>query len=100
MGRTLTDEDVAAVADRVVTLIATRLGAKEPPVPTPAPLPLPAPTVQKLAYTKTELSAELGLSPITIWRLERRGLLRPVPGIRHKLYSRKEIERFLSCREL
>lgn len=97
MGRTLTDEDVAAIADHVVTLIATRLA---PAAPTPAPLPLPAPTLQKLAYTKNELAAELGLSTVTIWRLERRGLLRPVPGIRHKLYARKEIERFLNCREL
>lgn len=54
------------------------------------------PVTEKLAYNKDELCAVLGVSPVTLWRLEKRGLLRPVPGIRHKLYSRKVVEAFLA----
>ncbi len=53
---------------------------------------------QKLAYTLSELCAALGLCRVTLYRLEQRGLLRPVPGIRHKLYSRAEVDRFLNGR--
>ena len=52
--------------------------------------------VAKLAYTLRELCAALGLCRVTLYRLEQRGLLRPVPGIRHKLYARAEVDRFLS----
>ena len=51
--------------------------------------------VEKLAYSGKELQRLLGLSVVSIWRLERRGLLRAVPGIRNKLYSRKNVEAFL-----
>ncbi len=52
--------------------------------------------VERLAYTKAELCAATGLAPITIWRLEKKGLLRPVPGIRHRLYSVAAVHRFLN----
>ena len=55
-----------------------------------------APPVEKLAYSTQELCAALGLSDVTLWRLAKRGLLNPVPGIRHRLYSRVEVERFLA----
>jgi hypothetical protein len=41
------------------------------------------------------LLAELSISSTTLWRLEVLGQLRAVPGLRHKLYARAEVERFL-----
>lgn len=57
-----------------------------------------APTAARLAYSKAELASSLGLSEITIWRLERKGLLRAVPGVRHKIYSVAAVQRFLDGR--
>jgi hypothetical protein len=56
----------------------------------------PTRATDKLAFSKKELCDAIGVSPVTLWRLEKRGLLRPVAGIRHRIYSRKEVERFLS----
>ena len=50
---------------------------------------------EKLAYSGRELQVLLGCSHVTLWRLEKRGLLKPVAGIRTKLYSRKSVENFL-----
>ncbi len=55
--------------------------------------------IERLAYTKDELCASLTLSPVTLWRLEKRGLIHSVAGIRHKLYSVTEVKRFLARRE-
>ncbi len=55
--------------------------------------------IERLAYTKEELCSSLSLSPITLWRLEKRGLIHPIAGIRHKLYSVSEVKRFLAGRE-
>ena len=52
--------------------------------------------VEKLAYSAEEIENILGISAVTRWRYEKRGLLKAVPGIRHKLYSRKEVEAFLA----
>ena len=57
---------------------------------------IPASPVQKLAYNTRELAAALGICTVSLWRLEKRGLLRPVPGLRHKIYARTEVDRFLS----
>ena len=54
---------------------------------------------ERLAYTKEELCALLSISPITLWRLEKRGLIHSIAGIRHKLYSVAEVKRFLARRE-
>ena len=53
---------------------------------------------EKLAYHGHEVDQILGISPITRWRLEKRGLLTPVAGIKHKLYSRRAVEAFLDGR--
>jgi DNA-binding XRE family transcriptional regulator len=101
MPRTLSDEDVQAIAKSVVDLIGGRLTA--PPqshsqadadrkgdafggIPQIRP---------KLAYTAKELCAELSLSRDTIYKLESAGRLKSIPGIRHKIYSRAEVERLL-----
>ena len=55
--------------------------------------------IERLVYTKDELCTSLSLSPITLWRLERRGLIHAVAGIRHKIYSVAEVKRFLTRRE-
>ncbi len=55
--------------------------------------------IERLAYTKDELCISLSLSPITLWRLKKRGLIHAVAGIRHKLYSVAEVKRFLARRE-
>ena len=50
---------------------------------------------QRLALTRTEAAAALGIRPITIDRLTKRGFLRPNRATRRPLYSVAEIERFL-----
>ena len=37
-----------------------------------------------------------GVSRLTVYRLNSRGLLRHHPALRHKLFARSEIERFLN----
>jgi excisionase family DNA binding protein len=54
------------------------------------------PRVPKLALTLRETAQALGLSPITIRRLNRRGLLRNVKCVRHLRFPVKEVERFLA----
>lgn len=49
----------------------------------------------KLALSRIEAAAALGISPITIDRLTKRGLLRPSRATRRPLYAVLEIERFL-----
>jgi hypothetical protein len=52
--------------------------------------------VEKLAYNKSEACAALGgISVTTLWRFEKRGLLKPIPGIRHKLYPVAALRRFV-----
>ncbi|MBK1875594.1 helix-turn-helix domain-containing protein [Pelagicoccus mobilis] len=50
----------------------------------------------RLAYTRTEAARALGVTPITIDRLAKRGLLKPSRATRRPLYSVREIERFLA----
>jgi DNA-binding transcriptional MerR regulator len=50
---------------------------------------------QKLAYSRTEAAEALGVSPITIDRLAKRGLLKPSRATRRPIYPVWEIERFL-----
>lgn len=52
------------------------------------------PTI-KLALTRREAAAALGVSSITIDRLTKRKLLNPSRATRRPLYSVAEIERFL-----
>lgn len=55
----------------------------------------PTAAVERLAYNTRELATAIGISPVSIWRLRQRGLLNPIPGLRHKLFSRAEVDRFL-----
>lgn len=50
---------------------------------------------QKLALSRVEAAEVLGISPITIDRLVRRGLLNPSRATRRPLFPTWELERFL-----
>jgi hypothetical protein len=49
----------------------------------------------KLALSRVEAAAALGVSPISVDRLAARGLLKPSRALRRPLYPVSEIERFL-----
>ena len=51
--------------------------------------------VPKLALTRAETAEALGITPVTVDRLAKRGLLRPSRATRRPLYSIEEVERFL-----
>ena len=55
----------------------------------------PPALITRLAYRAEEASQALGISLVTLWRLEKRGLLKPSRALRTPLWSRTEIERFL-----
>lgn len=106
MNRTLTDEDIEILASRIVEILGERLNragprTPPPPEPTPPPLDLPAPVKipEKLSYNLKELSMVLGISKVSIYRLEARGLLKSLRYLRTKIYTRKEVERFLNERD-
>lgn len=95
MARTLTEDDIDAIADRVVSKLAQKLAmpvAGRPTERSEGPTSQP----QKLVYTKKELLGALAVSETTLWRWEARGLINSMPGIRHKHYARAEVERFLA----
>lgn len=54
----------------------------------------------KLLMSAREVCATLSISNTTLWRLVQRGLLKPHPGFRHKLYSVAAIRRFAEKTEL
>lgn len=51
--------------------------------------------ISRLSFSRTEAAEILGLSPITIDRLTKRGLLNPSRATRRPLYPIWELERFL-----
>lgn len=60
----------------------------------PIAIPVIAQPVERLAYTAKETATCLGVSLVTLWRLQKRGLLLPVPGLGKRLYSVESIKRF------
>lgn len=93
MARTLTDDDIEALATRLLEIVVERLTHPKPTTAAAPPPPKSLPP--KLAFTLKELSQELGISKVSIYRLEARGLLRSLPYLRTKIYPRAEVERFL-----
>lgn len=53
------------------------------------------PALPRLAYTMRETAHILGCDYQTVYRLSKRGLLRSSGGLRTKLFSITEINRFL-----
>jgi hypothetical protein len=51
---------------------------------------------EKSPFSRSELLAFLGICSTTLWKLERAGRIRAVPGLGRKLYPRAEIDRFLT----
>jgi len=51
----------------------------------------------RLAYSMEETAKLLGLSYQTVYRLNKRGVLNSCSAVRHKLFPRSEIERFLQA---
>lgn len=58
-------------------------------------VPAELPDGIQLAYTAAEASRLLSISTRTLKRLEERGLIRSSKALRTKLYSHRELERFL-----
>lgn len=58
----------------------------------------PKPVVEKLAYTGTEVNEILGgISNVTRWRLEKKGLLKRVPGLGKPIYSKRAVMALLNA---
>ena len=51
--------------------------------------------VEKKGYKRAEAATYLGVAKITIDRLTKRGLLHPSRALRHPIYSRDDLDRFL-----
>jgi hypothetical protein len=51
--------------------------------------------IEKKGYKRAEAAIYLGVAKITIDRLTQRGLLRPSRALRHPIYSRDDLDRFL-----
>jgi DNA-binding transcriptional MerR regulator len=49
----------------------------------------------QLALTRCEAAKALGINPVTLDRLARRGLIHPSRATRRPLYALPELERFL-----
>ena len=67
-----------------------------PPQPAPAPVAVPVESFRdRLALNTTETAKALGVSKVTVYRLWKRGLLRPSLSLRTPLFAVSEIEKFL-----
>ena len=53
------------------------------------------PFVEKKGFKRAEAATYLGVTPVTIDRLTKRGLLHPSRALRHPIYSRDDLDRFL-----
>lgn len=57
--------------------------------PTPSPL-------EPLTYSVTETARVLGVSLPTVYRLIARRLLKPLPGLRHKRLSKRQVHAYVN----
>ena len=53
------------------------------------------PRCEKKGYKRAEAATYLGISKVTIDRLTKRGLLHPSRALRHPIYSKDDLDRFL-----
>jgi predicted site-specific integrase-resolvase len=51
--------------------------------------------IERLTFNSREACQALGVSSTTLWRLEKRGLISSVAGIRTKLYPVAVLRRFV-----
>ena len=54
-----------------------------------------APALEPLTYSVTETATVLGVSLPTVYRLVARGVLRPLPGLRHKRLPKRQVHAFI-----
>lgn len=52
-------------------------------------------TIEKKGFKRAEAAIYLGVAKITIDRLTKRGLLHPSRALRHPIYSKDDLDRFL-----
>jgi hypothetical protein len=52
-------------------------------------------SVEKKGFKRAEAATYLGITAVTIDRLTKRGLLHPSRALRHPIYSRDDLDRFL-----
>ena len=75
---------------------AAQRAMSPPPQPAPAPVAVPVESFRdRLALNTTETAKALGVSKVTVYRLWKRGLLRPSLSLRTPLFAVSEIEKFL-----
>jgi len=55
-----------------------------------------APAVERLTYNATETCRALGIGRTTLWRLEKRGLIKSLPCLGKKLYPVSGLRQFAS----
>ena len=51
--------------------------------------------IEKKGFKRAEAAIYLGIAKITIDRLTKRGLLHPSRALRHPIYSKDDLDRFL-----
>ena len=51
--------------------------------------------IEKKGFKRAEAATYLGVAKITIDRLTKRGLLHPSRALRHPIYSKDDLDRFL-----
>ena len=53
--------------------------------------------LEPLAYSRVEAAQLLGISPVSLGRLCKRGLIRPCRALRSPLFTKAELQRFLAA---
>jgi len=57
---------------------------------------VPAVIPEPLTYSVEETALVLGISPPTVYRLVARRVLRPLPGLRHKRISKRQVHAYVN----
>ena len=66
------------------------------PASTAAEVASPTPPLEVLTYSVTETARVLGVSLPTVYRLIARRLLKPLPGLRHKRVSKRQVLAYIN----
>jgi excisionase family DNA binding protein len=64
--------------------------------PIAAVVDLTRPPLETLTYSVTETARVLGVSLPTVYRLIARRLLKPLPGLRHKRVSKRQVLAYIN----
>ena len=68
--------------------------------PIAAVVDLARPPLETLTYSVTETARVLGVSLPTVYRLIARRLLKPLPGLRHKRVSKRQVLAYINSGQL